>query len=439
MVSRRKEETTVVQLYPGKQDALADHQRPRTEAEVPTPNVSPRPEAPEGELDRKFHAFIAGFTGGLSPMVLGSAWFDWASHLAASPGRQMELASMALLEAVKLVHEAKPMVSGPEPSLRALPNDRRFRDDAWLTWPFRHNANMFLACERWWDEATSHVHGVTPEHQAMLQFAARQMLDMWSPANFIATNPEVLVQMLNTKGRSLAEGLQHFQEDMKLLAKGNPAAGTEAFKVGETVGITPGKVVARTELAEIIQYTPTTPNVHAQPVVIVPAWIMKYYILDLRPENSLVRHLVDQGFTVFLISWKNPTAADRDTSFDQYRTEGVMTAIEAAAAITGAAKVHGVGYCLGGTLLAVTAAAMARDQDDRLQSLTLLAAQTDFHEAGELRLFINESQLALLDDIMQERGYLEGPRMMGTFNLLRSNELIWSRMVREYLMGNAGA
>jgi polyhydroxyalkanoate synthase subunit PhaC len=435
MASPDKKQSTVVRLHPSPPNTPATRPQLRREDESSSDHPYPASEQTENELDRKLHASIANVTGGLSPMALAGAWFDWASHLTASPGRQMELGMQALLDAITLVHEGKPMLSAPAPSLRALPGDRRFQDEAWSIWPFRHYANMFLASERWWDQATSHVHGVTATHEAMLRFTARQVLDVWSPSNFIAGNPEVLMRLMNTKGQSLEEGLRHFREDANLLAEGKPAAGTEAFKVGETVAVTPGKVVARTELAEIIQYAPTTTQVHAEPVVIVPAWIMKYYILDLSPENSLVKHLVGQGFTVFMISWKNPDAEDRGTSFDQYRTSGVMAAIRAATSITGTDKVHGVGYCLGGTLLAVTAAAMARDGDDRLQSLTLLAAQTDFHEAGELRLFINESQLALLGDMMQERGYLEGPRMMGTFNLLRSNELIWSRMVREYLMG----
>ena len=234
---------------------------------------------------------------------------------------------------------------------------------------------------------------------------------------------------------NLARGAANFAADLRRQLRGERSDAERAFRPGETVALTRGAVVKRTDLAEIIQYAPTTPSVQAEPVVITPAWIMKYYILDLRPENSLIRHLVDAGFTVFCISWRNPTPADRDIGFDDYRREGLAPAINAALAITGASRVHLVGYCIGGTLAAIAAAGMARDNDDRIRSLTLFAAQTDFEQAGELRLFIDDSQLALLEDVMWEQGVLESKQMAGTFDLMRSNDLIWSRMIHQYLMG----
>jgi polyhydroxyalkanoate synthase len=267
----------------------------------------------------------------------------------------------------------------------------------------------------------------------MVTFMARQFLDMLSPSNIPFLNPEVISVTEQTGGRNLRRGFEHFFNDMNVLTQDHLAP--LPLQPGLNVAVTPGQVVFRNELIELIQYTPRTASVRPEPILIVPAWIMKYYILDLSPGDSLIRYLVDQGYTVFCISWLNPGIRQREVHLEDYRVTGIMAAITAVGAITGGQKIHAVGYCLGGTLLTITAAAMARDHDDRLASLTLLAAQTDFSEAGELQLFINEAQLAFLDDLMWSQGYLDSSQMAGAFTMLRSANLIWSRLVRRYYLG----
>jgi len=393
-------------------------------------------DVPVEGIDRTVHATIAQATGGLSPVALAEAFFGWTMHLAFSPDKQLEIARQAIEGATRNVSFAQSAWDAMlDPCERALPHDNRFRAPSWQAFPFNIYAHNFLSIERWWEAATTNLRGVSQRHGAMDTFIARQILDTVAPSNFIATNPQVIERTRAESAANLLRGLSNWMTDLTRAQTGAPPVGSEAFKVGEIVAVTPGKVVHRTPLAEIIQYAPATDTVRPEPIVIVPAWIMKYYILDLSPANSLVKFLTQQGFTVFMISWKNPGAEDRDVDFDDYRTAGVLAAINAATAITGASKVHAVGYCLGGTLLAIASAAMARDGDDRLASLSVFAAQADFTEAGELTLFINESQIAFLEDMMSQHGYLDANQMAGAFQMLRSNDLIWSRSIQEYLLG----
>jgi polyhydroxyalkanoate synthase len=293
----------------------------------------------------------------------------------------------------------------------------------------------FLGTETWWQSATSGVGGITRHHEQLAAFFARQWLDLFSPSNFAWGNPDVILRTWRSAGLNFTQGAANLWEDLVRAQRQEPPVGAERFTPGVQVALTPGKVVLRNDLIELIQYQPSTPSVFPEPVLLVPAWIMKYYILDLSPHDSLVKYLVDRGHTVFAISWKNPDASDRNLSLDDYRRLGLMAAIDAVSDIAGGRRIHAVGYCLGGTLLAIGAAAMAREADQRLASLTLLAAQTDFTDPGELGLFVDESQLTFLEALMQRQGFLKGEQMAATFQLMRSVDLIWSRIVREYLMG----
>lgn len=399
-------------------------------------DADPSAEAAE-EFDRTLNYLIARQTLGLSPHALAEAWIDWAGHLATAPGKQMQLVHKGVRKAMRLA-EGMPACMAPgdaRPCIEPLPQDDRFASPAWQTFPYNLIYQTFLLQQQWWHNATTGVHGVSPQHEQQVEFAARQLLDLASPSNVWFLNPDVLKRTMEEGGQNFVRGWMNLVDDWARAANQRPPAGAEAFEVGRNLAVTPGKVVYRNQLIELIQYAPATPRVHAEPLLIVPAWIMKYYILDLRPENSLIRYLVDQGFTVFCISWKNPTAEEAGLGMEDYRRLGVMAALDAIGRIVPDRPVHATGYCLGGTLLAIAAAAMARDGDRRLKSLTFLAAQTDFHDAGELTLFINPSQVAFLEDLMSEQGYLDSSQMAGAFQLLRSKDLVWSRMVRDYLMG----
>jgi polyhydroxyalkanoate synthase len=292
-----------------------------------------------------------------------------------------------------------------------------------------------LLCQHWWQHATRQVPGTEPHHEDVVAFLARQYLDWMAPSNQPWSNPQVLEHTLRQGGMNLLRGAAHASEDLVRRLGRLPPAGSEAFAPGRNLACTPGKVVLRNALVELIQYQPETASVYAEPVLLVPAWIMKFYILDLTPESSLVHWLVARGHTVFCLSWRNVTARQRQLGMDDYRRLGVMAALDAIGHIVPGQRVHALGYCLGGTLLALAAAAMAHADDRRLATLTLLAAQTDFTEPGELQLFIDASQVRMLDSMMALRGYLTAEQMSMAFQMLRSTDLIWSRMVHEYMLG----
>jgi polyhydroxyalkanoate synthase len=392
---------------------------------------------PPSSIDRLLHSLIGRVTFGLSPNSLALAYADWALHFVQSPGKWMRLSEKTVRKQARLMNFAvrSMLDADTPPCIEPLPQDRRFRDAAWQRWPFRFIYQAFLLQQQWWHNATTGIGGIKPHHEQVVAFATRQLLDFISPVNFILTNPKVLDATQHEGGMNLLRGAMNFFADTERSLENKPSPESRNFLPGKQVAATKGSIVYRNQLIELIQYAPLKPEVHAEPILIVPAWIMKYYILDLSPHNSLVRYLLEHGHAVFMISWHNPQAADRNSGMDDYLRLGVFEAINAVQAIVPARQINAVGYCLGGTLLSIAAAYFTQIGDQRLRSLTLLAAQTDFSEAGELMLFIDDSQLNLLEDIMWDQGYLDNRQMAGAFQLLRSHDLVWSMMVNGYLLG----
>ena len=390
-------------------------------------------------LDLIFMAWLGRISGGISPAAPANAYFDWLTHLQLSPSKQARLIQKACEQFWRWQAYGcdGANANGPMQTrcIDPLPQDKRFDAPGWKNWPFNMLSQGFLLNQQWWHQATTATPGVSQHHEDVVTFSIRQFLDMLAPSNFVATNPVVLEETLRSGGMNLIRGLKNAYADLNRSIAPTLAAAEDGFRPGATVALTPGKIVFRNKLIELIQYTPASKTTFTIPVLFVPAWIMKYYILDLSPQNSLVKYLVEKGHTVFMISWKNPYADDRDLSMEDYRKIGVMDALDAVTRITGVSQVNAVGYCIGGTLLSIAAASMARDNDERLASMTLFASQVDFKEPGELSLFIDESQISFLEAIMWQQGFLDTKQMAGAFQLLRSNDLIWSRRLHHYLLG----
>ena len=382
---------------------------------------------------REMRAQLAAVTGGLAPDDYAQAWWDWYLNVAQTPRKQSEIVQTAFDAIVDNFNFALRASTGVP--VAPASDDKRFASEAWNQWPFNVMARGYMNWAQVVKQATSDVPGLAPRSAGLVEFSSQQVLEAASPANHLLANPELLELTRAQSGQNLVAGFKNWLEDVDGMLKHKPAAGSDAFKVGERVAASPGKVIYRNDLIEVIQYGAATPSVYAEPILVVPAWIMKYYILDLSPENSLVRYLVDKGHSVFMISWKNPNEIDRNLGMDDYHNKGIRDALRAVRAIVPDVRVHALGYCIGGTLLSIAAAELAREGDDALATMTLLAAQTDFSEPGELSLFISPSQLSMLEAVMHKTGVLSSDKMGASFALLRARELLWTPAINTYVKG----
>jgi polyhydroxyalkanoate synthase len=375
------------------------------------------------------------------PLNIGSAFLEMTARLIANPARLVAAQLGFWQDYMTLWQNTARRIMGgePEPVIDAPSSDRRFKDDAWRdNEVFDFIKQSYLLSARYVQDVVRQVDGLDPKTAQKVDFYARQFVDAMSPSNFLLTNPEVLRKTAETGGENLLKGLNNLLGDLER-GKGKlhiKMTDMEAFKLGENIGVSPGKVVFQNDLIQLIQYTPSTEKVLKRPLLIGPPWINKFYILDLRPRNSFVRWAVSQGHTVFMISWVNPDEKLAEKGFEDYMTDGYLAALDAIEQATGEREVNAIGYCLGGTLLASTLAYMATRKDNRIRSATFFVTMMDFAEAGELGVFIDEEQLNALEDKMNKRGYLEGSEMATTFNMLRANDLIWSFVVNNYLLGN---
>jgi len=422
---------------------------PKPEAKMPDPAEVA---AQMGELATKSQKLVQDFFArqqaegtapqSLDPLNIGKAFFDLGQRMMADPAKMWE-AQAALWKGYQDLWLATwQRAAGQTPAAPAVTpekGDRRFKDPEWdENAVFDYIKQSYLLTARWMRGVVEEANeGVEAETAKKIDFYTRQFIDAASPSNFAMTNPQVLRATVESGGQNLLKGLGNMLDDLE---RGNgklaiKMTDPDAFKVGENLAATPGKVVFQNDLMQLIQYAPSTDKVAERPLLIIPPWINKFYILDMQPKNSFIKWAVDQGQTVFVISWVNPDERHAQKTFESYMVEGPLAAIAAVTEATGVKDVNVVGYCIGGTLLAALLSAMAAQKDSRVASATFLTTMTDFKEAGELSVFIDEEQITALEEKMNKRGYLEGSEMATTFNMLRANDLIWSFVVNNYLLG----
>ena len=375
------------------------------------------------------------------PLNLSAALGAMARSLADDPSPLIDAQMKWWDGYLKLWQQGAQRMQGEEPAEPVAapePDDRRFRDPAWTeSWVFDHLKQSYLLTAACVQSAVGNLSGLDEKDAAKLAFYTRQFVDALAPTNFLATNPAALKETAETRGENLLRGLRNVLDDLER-NEGRFAprmSDEDHFTLGETIATTPGKIVFQNDLMQLIQYAPSTETVFRRPLLIVPPWINKYYVLDLRPKNSFVRWAVSKGYTVFMISWVNPDERLAEKTFEDYMVEGPLAALDAIEQATGERDVAAIGYCLGGTLTAATLAYLAAQGDKRIRSATFFASLVDFAEPGELGVFIDDAQLESLEAMMAEQGYLEGRHMATTFNMLRANDLIWSFVVNNYLLG----
>ncbi len=378
--------------------------------------------------------------GHADPLSLGRTFLEMTARLMADPAKLMQAQMTLWQDYLKLWQSTTRRMLGQEaePVIEPGKDDRRFRHEAWSeNQVFDFIKQSYLLTARWMQAMVKDVEGLDDKTAKKVDFYTRQFVDAMAPSNFVMTNPEVLRATLESGGENLVKGLENLLKDLER-GKGRLSISmtdVEAFKVGENIAVTPGQVIYQNELMQLLQYEPTTETVAKRPLLILPPWINKYYILDLRPTNSYIKWAVGEGHTVFVASWVNPDETLAEKTFEDYMVEGPLAALDAIEQATGEREANVVGYCLGGTLLAATLAWMTAKKDNRFRSATFLASMVDFTEPGELGVFIDEEQLTALEEKMEQRGYLEGHEMATTFNMLRANDLIWSFVVNNYLLG----